>query len=678
MGGSNNALLAVISLFQFVAIAFLIIGSVTAPVFHQIGLSKFGGITYGTFGYCTQGDCSSASSNYRPFSLTDDPSAWNIDSNSRKSLGEILICMPIAAGINFLGFLTTIVTMFIVTSKSGKYTLPIFMINLLFGVAGFCITALICVVVFLLFYPHVTWCAWLLVPAAAVALLALPLQFWSYLAGGKTVELDITEMLEEEEEEESNKEIGEEVMAIPDRYDKQDNSEHPVTSQHPDTFKFYAPSPKDPVPDREPTEGKDSYNSSNSDVSSGAIYHSFTNGKETPPAIVNLTYQSSPSYTSSLLKEKGDIQVHTLEKPQSSATSIGNDNDATLNEENGTLNEFNNAGQVPVADVISKPPVDSTPVDNNDGRVGSALLPKFPVAEMANSPSLASSVYSQRNNYIEDHTTKGRILQDVMKEANSLRSSGSRSAAGSDSGSPTSNNHNSQQRLQQQQQQQLSPHYHPYRTHSTDTRLSNLTSISRRYGNPDMYQSNSQSNLSVKRQLQNTPYPQSSPSSTSTPQFTSTQQTSLRPAQGLRRSTPPHSPHNAQLPSPSNPAQLFADAAAVAQPPPAVAAVATGPSPSDMIIRNDPNFLAPSYNRTGTQKVRMNYQHRQQQIANPHNPYGNTNMILNANSKENLPAGSSHHYIPSYKRRHGYNTNKGSMMDEIRASGPYGIAHDTR
>ena len=676
MGGSNNALLAVISLFQFVAIAFLIIGSVTAPVFHQIGLSKFGGITYGTFGYCIQGDCSAASSNYRPFSLTDDPSAWNIDSSSRRSLGEILICMPIAAGVNFLGFLVTIATMFIVTSQSGKYSLPVFMINLIFGVAGFCITALICVVVFLLFYPHVTWCAWLLIPAAAVTLLVLPLQFWSYLARGRTVELDVTEMQEEEEEEEeeeSNKEIGEKMLTIPDRYDRQDNSEHLATSEYPSTPKFFVPPSRGPVPPREPIEGKDSYNSGNSDVSSGAIYHSFTNGRETPPAMINLTYQSSPSYTSSLLKEKGDIQVHTHEKPQSSATSIENDNDATLNEENGTLSEFTDARQVPEAGVMSKPLLDSPPVDNNEERDGNSLLPKFPVASMTNSPSLASSVYSQRNNYIEDHTTKGRILQDMMKEANSLRSSGSRSAPGSDSGSPTSSNHNSQQH-QHQQQQQLSPHYHPYRTQSTDTRLSNLTSISRRYGNPDMYQSNSQSNLSVKRQLQNTSFLQSSPSSTSSPQFTGAQQASLRPTQGLRRSTPPHSPHNVPLTSPGNPAQLFAPAV----PPPATAAVTTGPSPSDMIIRNDPNFIAPSYNRNGTQKVRMNYQHRQQQITNPHNPYGNTNMILNVNSKENLPSGSSHHYVPSYKRRHGYNTNKGSMMDEIRASGPYGIAHDAR
>lgn len=60
----NVGVSSAITVAQFVSMAFLIICCVTAPVFKQIGLSKADGIVFGTFGYCEQGSCSSASASY--------------------------------------------------------------------------------------------------------------------------------------------------------------------------------------------------------------------------------------------------------------------------------------------------------------------------------------------------------------------------------------------------------------------------------------------------------------------------------------------------------------------------------------------------------------------------------------------------------------------------------------
>lgn len=160
---------------QFIAMAFLIIACVTAPVFKQIGLSKYDDVTYGTFGYCNSDGCSSAQANYNPQNLSTDGN-WKMSSTARESLGKILIVTPIAAGLSFFAMFSSFFSQFgFFNSISGM-----FVVNLFFSVLGFLSSALICIVVFLLFFPNVTWCTYILVPAAVLNLISIPLAFLAY------------------------------------------------------------------------------------------------------------------------------------------------------------------------------------------------------------------------------------------------------------------------------------------------------------------------------------------------------------------------------------------------------------------------------------------------------------------------------------------------------------------
>ncbi|CCF59978.1 hypothetical protein KAFR_0I01980 [Kazachstania africana CBS 2517] len=182
----SSIFFAIIAVFQFASMALLIICCITAPVFKQIGLSKYDGITYGVFGYCEDDSCSKASASYNPYALSDDTASWKMNSNARKALGHILIIMPVAAGLNFFAFLSTSITLIVsILQNYGNISAIMFIINLIFDLLGFLSSALMCIVSFLLFYPHTTWCTWILIPAAVLPLITLPLIFVAYISNGQ-------------------------------------------------------------------------------------------------------------------------------------------------------------------------------------------------------------------------------------------------------------------------------------------------------------------------------------------------------------------------------------------------------------------------------------------------------------------------------------------------------------
>ena len=181
--------------------AFLIICCVTAPVFKQIGLSKDNDVTYGVFGYCNEEGCSKASASYGPYTLTGKnvDNEWKMNTKARKSLGYILIVTPIAAGLNFFSFLSSFISVIIITlqNNANTFSAVLFFINLIFTVCGFLSATLMCIVIFLLFYPHMTWCSWLLIPAAALPLINIPIIFLGYFNNngnnGDMTNLDYTD-----------------------------------------------------------------------------------------------------------------------------------------------------------------------------------------------------------------------------------------------------------------------------------------------------------------------------------------------------------------------------------------------------------------------------------------------------------------------------------------------------
>lgn len=174
---STRAVYSVVCGLQFASVALLIIACVTAPAFRQIGLSKHDGTTYGVFGYCDDQGCSKAAAFYRPVDVgSSDDSDWRISSKGRRILGKILIVTPIAAGLAFLAFVSTGVS-FVVAQVSGSKSAFLFTLNLTLTVVGFLASALVCIIVFLLFYPNITWCSWILIAAAALLLITIPMVF---------------------------------------------------------------------------------------------------------------------------------------------------------------------------------------------------------------------------------------------------------------------------------------------------------------------------------------------------------------------------------------------------------------------------------------------------------------------------------------------------------------------
>ncbi|KAH3900416.1 SUR7/PalI family protein SCDLUD_003395 [Saccharomycodes ludwigii] len=167
--------------FQFASLAALIIACVTAPVFKQIGLSSYNGIHYGVFGYCDDtSTCTKASANYHPSEVTSSSSNWKLDDYARSTLGELLIVVPISAGVLFIAMVSNIISTVFSFKANGTSSLIIFIINLILSFLGFAGSAFSCIVCFLLFYPNVTWCSWILIPSAVLALLSLPLTFFIY------------------------------------------------------------------------------------------------------------------------------------------------------------------------------------------------------------------------------------------------------------------------------------------------------------------------------------------------------------------------------------------------------------------------------------------------------------------------------------------------------------------
>lgn len=161
---------------QFVALAFLIICCVTAPIIRPIGLSKLDNFTFGVFGYCSApNNCSPAQVRYHPERLGNSDGNWNLSTNRRLVLGKLLIATPISAGVTFLSMLSNTIKQF----RSTRESSGMFIINFFLCLLAFCGSCLVCIVVFLLFSPHITWCSYLLIPAAGINLFSIPFTFFS-------------------------------------------------------------------------------------------------------------------------------------------------------------------------------------------------------------------------------------------------------------------------------------------------------------------------------------------------------------------------------------------------------------------------------------------------------------------------------------------------------------------
>ncbi|GAV55542.1 hypothetical protein ZYGR_0AV01740 [Zygosaccharomyces rouxii] len=181
-----SSLLAAITLLQFVAMAFLVIACLTAPVFHQIGLGKKSGTMYGVFGYCEDiAGCSKAKAQYDVHRGQAQGDNWLFNKSAREKLGHLLIATPVAAGVNFFAFLSLMITLLsaLMSRRNSPGSAIAFFINLFLIILSFLGSTFVCLVCFFTFWPHPTWVTWILIPAAALPLIEIPTVFLAHARG---------------------------------------------------------------------------------------------------------------------------------------------------------------------------------------------------------------------------------------------------------------------------------------------------------------------------------------------------------------------------------------------------------------------------------------------------------------------------------------------------------------
>lgn len=180
---SSRSWFLVISGMFFIAMAFCIIASITAPAISQIGIAKYNGVTYGSLGYCSDGSCIRASASYHPEDVDNtDAADWLLTHGVRSHLGHVIFIAPIAAGLNFMSSVSSLFMFFL---SGPSVSVIFFFLNLILAILAFLATTVVAVIDVLVFFPHVTWCGWLLIPAAVLALVSIPLIFVAHASHSK-------------------------------------------------------------------------------------------------------------------------------------------------------------------------------------------------------------------------------------------------------------------------------------------------------------------------------------------------------------------------------------------------------------------------------------------------------------------------------------------------------------
>lgn len=156
-----------ISLFLLlVALVFIILATVTAPVAKTLSLAAADNIVYGIFGFCDGSVCPKAGYPIK-FGNIKTSADWAMSSDLRNTLASGFIVAPIAAGLTFLTLILTAANLFMENTVVKT-------LSLIFGVISFLAAAVICIFVVLVFHPHVAWAGWLLVAAAGLLLVGVP------------------------------------------------------------------------------------------------------------------------------------------------------------------------------------------------------------------------------------------------------------------------------------------------------------------------------------------------------------------------------------------------------------------------------------------------------------------------------------------------------------------------
>ncbi|CDK25178.1 unnamed protein product [Kuraishia capsulata CBS 1993] len=176
---------------QTVAFAFLLIAVLTVPVTKSLALSEYSNYRYGVFGYCkiSTGNCSKAAASYKPSEIGSG-SDWKMNDNARDKLAEILIVTPVAAGLCLISVITLALGHIRRCTTAGAY----WGIVVISTVIAFLASALVCIVVFLLFWPHMKWPGWLLIGSGVLSLASIVFAFLAMKLSPDESSNDLTSM----------------------------------------------------------------------------------------------------------------------------------------------------------------------------------------------------------------------------------------------------------------------------------------------------------------------------------------------------------------------------------------------------------------------------------------------------------------------------------------------------
>lgn len=147
---------------QIIAFAFLLIATITVPVVDQLSLANnVDGANIGIFGYCVEETCSTPSLHT---DFADVVSSSLLSDSVLNTLNSYLILCPISAGLTLFSIIFSVATLIFYKRKPTPTLFWIAAISM--AVFAFLTSAAFCVIVFLMFYPHITWLTWCLIPSA--------------------------------------------------------------------------------------------------------------------------------------------------------------------------------------------------------------------------------------------------------------------------------------------------------------------------------------------------------------------------------------------------------------------------------------------------------------------------------------------------------------------------------
>lgn len=154
---------------QIVALAFLILATITAPATPALKLGHEGEYSFGVLGFCKDGDGCTTSLGYDLNSLLNGAKSV-LKGDSLNSLTKVLVVAPISAFFTLLSVILNIIAHISSSmSRSGAF----WVVMMILGILAFAGSAITCIISFLLFYPRVDWPTWCLIPSAILNMIAL-------------------------------------------------------------------------------------------------------------------------------------------------------------------------------------------------------------------------------------------------------------------------------------------------------------------------------------------------------------------------------------------------------------------------------------------------------------------------------------------------------------------------